>query len=181
MKFRIRANPLTAFWILIVAILVAPILLFLLNSVSPRSLSQGSQWFTLEAFRAIAHGQFAQGLFDSFILGVLVAVVSALLATLIAWIVLRTNSPVRKIWPFFVFALLLAPSYLIALGWQRLIEQRGVLDIMGVPSAGIRNLFYGPVGVFVVLAVKGLPFAYLVISNATVSYTHLTLPTKRIV
>ena len=166
MKIRLKANPLTAFWILIVAILVAPILLFLLNSISPRSLSQGPQWFTFDAFKSIAHGQFAQGLVDSFILGVIVAVVSAFLATLIAWIVLRTDSPVRRIWPFFVFALLLAPSYLIALGWQRLIEQRGVLDIMGIPSAGIRNLFYGPVGVFVVLAVKGLPFAYLVISNA---------------
>jgi iron(III) transport system permease protein len=166
MKLRFKVNPITFFWILIVGILVAPILLFLLNAVSPRSLSQGDAWFTIQPFRDIAHGQFAQGLVNSFILGVLVALLSAFLATIIAWIVLRTNSPVRKIWPFFVFALLLAPSYLIALGWQRLIEQRGVLDILGFPSAGLRNIFYGPIGVFIVLAVKGLPFAYLVISNA---------------
>ena len=166
MKLKVKFNALTAFWILIVAILVAPILLFLLNAISPRSLSQGSEWFTLRAFTSIAHGQFAQGLFNSFILGVLVAVLTAFLATVIAWIVLRTNSPIRRVWTFFVFALLLAPSYLIALGWQRLIEQRGVFDILGIPSAGIRNLFYGPVGIFIVLAVKGLPFAYLVISNS---------------
>ena len=166
MRIKSKLNPLTAFWILIVAILVAPILLFLLNAFSPRSLSQGSQWFTLDSFKQIAHGQFAQGLLDSTILGVLVAIFAAFIATVISWIVLRTNSPVRKVWPFFVFALLLAPSYLIALGWQRLIEQRGVLDIMGIPSSGFRNLFYGPVGIFIVLAVKGIPFAYLVVSNS---------------
>jgi len=166
MRIKSKLNPLTAFWIFIVAILVAPILLFLVNAFSPRSLSQGSQWFTLDAFKQIAHGQFAQGLLDSTILGILVAAFAAFIAVLISWIVLRTNSPVRKIWPFFVFALLLAPSYLIALGWQRLVEERGMLDILGIPSAGIRNLFYGPVGIFIVLAVKGIPFAYLVISNS---------------
>lgn len=65
-----------------------------------------------------------------------------------------------------MFALLLVPSYLMALGWERLLEPLGVLDLLGLPVSGIRSVFYGPVGVVVVLTAKGLPFAYLAIHSA---------------
>lgn len=156
----------TLFWIIVIAILVAPILLFLVNAVSPRLLSEGNSWFTIAPFQQIAHGLFAQGILNSLLLGIGVSIVSSSLAIAIAFIVLRTDSPVRRVWPFFTFALLLAPSYLIALGWQRLIEERGVLDLYGFPTAALRTFFFGPGGIFLVLAVKALPFAYLVISNA---------------
>ncbi len=65
-----------------------------------------------------------------------------------------------------MFALLLAPSYLVALGWERLLEPQGVLDTSGIHPDVVRTLFYGPFGVVFVLAMKGLPFAYLAISSA---------------
>jgi len=46
-----RVAPFTAFWLLIIDILVLPILMFLLVAFSPRLLSQGPEWFTLNAFR----------------------------------------------------------------------------------------------------------------------------------
>ena len=83
-----------------------------------------------------------------------------------AWFVLRTNTPARKLWNGAIFALLLAPSYLIALGWQRLLEPRGVLEIFGFHVEPFRNILYGPIGIGMILMFKGIPFAYLVIANA---------------
>ncbi len=163
---RIRITPMAVFWTLITFILVIPILLFLSVAFSPRLMSQGYQWFTLASFKPVFSGAYGIALLHSLIIGVIAAVGAMIIALSMAWLVLRTNSPARILWNTTIFALFLAPSYLIALGWQRLFEQRGVLEIMGLHVEPIRNLLYGPVGITMVLMVKGIPFAYLVIANA---------------
>lgn len=163
---RLRGGPWLLFWLLIVAILVLPIVLFLLVAVSPRLLGQGTAWFTLQAFRDAFAGTLLQGTVNSLVVGVAAAGVAAVVGGGVAWTVLRTDVVGRRLWAGSMFALLLAPSYLIALGWERLLEPAGVLELLGVPATGLRTVFYGPVGVIVVLAVKGVPFAYLALSGA---------------
>ncbi len=161
-----RGGWFLAFWVLIVVILVVPILLFLVVAVSPALLSQGSQWFTLDAFRAALTPQLLRAFADSTVVGAVTAVLSAGIAFWVAWTVQRTDLPGRRALTGVVFALLLAPSYLIALGWERLLEPNGVLDLLGLSAPGLRSVMYGPVGIVVVLTVKGIPFAYLAIGNA---------------
>jgi iron(III) transport system permease protein len=163
---RIRINPLTLFWLLIVAILVFPIALFLTVAFSPKLLDQGPQWFTLSAFATALNGQLLTGLLNSLGIGIATALVAAAIGFALSWVVLRTDAPGRRIWTGVVFALLLTPSYLIALGWERLLEPNGVLAVLGYDASWARSIFYGPVGIVVVLTVKGIPFAYLAISNA---------------
>lgn len=163
---RARGGPWLIFWIVIVAILVLPILLFLLVAVSPRVLGQGDAWFTLGAFRQVLTGTLARGVVDSLGVGVTAGVVATGLGAAVAWAVVRTDVVGRRWWAGSMFALLLAPSYLVALGWERLLEPAGILDLLGVPDAAPRALLYGPVGVVVVLTMKGVPFAYLALSGA---------------
>ncbi|MCU1478588.1 MAG: hypothetical protein JWQ64_3281 [Subtercola sp.] len=163
---RMRFQPLTVFWLIIVAILILPIALFLSVAFSPRLLDQGSEWFTLSAFSTALTGQLLSGLLNSLIIGISTALLSAAIGFSLAWVVLRTDAPGRRIWTGVVFALLLTPSYLIALGWERLLEPNGVLSILGYDASWARHIFYGPIGIIVVLTVKGIPFAYLAISSA---------------
>jgi iron(III) transport system permease protein len=156
----------TAFWLLIVSILVLPIILFLAVAFSPKLLDQGPQWFTFSSFKAAADPYFVRSIWHSFLLGVISAVAATAIAIGVAWIVLRTNASSRKVWNLSIFALLLAPSYLIALGWERIFERAGVLNIIGIDLPHVRDLLYGPVGIGMILTFKGIPFAYLVISNA---------------
>ena len=163
---RSKVSPMTAFWLLIVSILVLPIILFLSVAFSPKLLDQGPQWFTFSSFKAVADPYFVRSIWHSFLLGVISAFSATTIAIGVAWIVLRTNSSARKVWNLAIFALLLAPSYLIALGWERIFERAGVLNIIGIDLPHIRDLLYGPVGIGMILTFKGIPFAYLVISNA---------------
>jgi iron(III) transport system permease protein len=170
-KFRLRLrrprfNALTVFWLLIVAILILPIVLFLAVAISPALLAQGSEWFTLSAFSTALTGHLLLGFVNSLVVGIVTAVLAAAIGFVLAWVVLRTDAPGRGIWTGVVFALFLTPSYLIALGWERLLEPNGVLQTLGWDPATARDVFYGPVGIIVVLTVKGIPFAYLAISNA---------------
>ncbi|MFC4242705.1 ABC transporter permease [Gryllotalpicola reticulitermitis] len=161
-----RGLAFSAFWLLIIAILVVPILLFLAVAFSPALLDQGPQWFTLSAFQQALNGQLLTAFINSTVIGVVTAVVGTAVAFWLAWVVQRTDLPGRRLWTGVVFALLLTPSYLIALGWMRLLEPNGVLQLLGVTATWPRDVMYGPVGIVVVLTVKGIPFAYLAISNA---------------
>ncbi|MCR6494348.1 iron ABC transporter permease [Cellulomonas sp. P24] len=163
---RVRNGPWLIFWIVLVAILVLPILLFLVVAVSPRLLGQGESWFTLDGFRQVLTGALARGAVDSLAVGTTAGVLATALGAAVAWVVVRTDVVGRRWWAGSMFALLLAPSYLVALGWERLLEPAGILDLLGVPDAGARTLLYGPVGVVVVLTMKGVPFAYLALSGA---------------
>jgi iron(III) transport system permease protein len=161
-----KVQPLTFFWLLIVLILVFPILLFLTVAFSPALLDQGTQAFTFDSFKLALTGQLLTGFLNSVIIGVTTAVVSTALGFALAWVVQRTDAPGRRIWTGVVFALLLVPSYLIALGWERLLEPNGVLEVLGLDVTWARDIIYGPIGVVIVLTVKGIPFAYLAIANA---------------
>ncbi|NYI39995.1 ABC transporter permease [Demequina lutea] len=163
---RLKFDARTAFWLLIVAILVLPIALFLAVALSPALLSQGHNWFTLSAFQTALSGHLLLGFVNSLVVGIVTAVLAAAIGFALAWIVLRTDVPARGIWTGVVFALFLTPSYLIALGWERLLEPNGVLQTLGWDPTAARHVFYGPVGIVIVLTVKGIPFAYLAISNA---------------
>jgi len=163
---RLRSGPWVVFWILIIAVLVLPIVLFLLVAVSPALLAQGPQWFTLDGFRSALSGGFLHGALNSLMVGVLAGAAATVIGGAVAWVVLRSDVPGRALWSGSMFALLLAPSYLVALGWERLLEPAGVLELAGVPAGGLRRLFYGAFGVIAVLTVKGVPFAYLALSGA---------------
>lgn len=163
---RFRGAPLAAFWVLIVVILGLPVLLFLAVAFSPRLFAQGPEWFTLSGFSQAFTGTLLQGVVDSLFVGVMSALAATAVGFAIAWLVIRTDLPGRRVWTGVMFALLLAPSYLVALGWERLLEPSGVLDVAGFHLDGFRSLFYGPFGVIVVLSAKGVPFAFLAISGA---------------
>ena len=163
---RFSGVPLLIFWVLIAAILAVPVLLFLAVAFSPRLFDQGPEWFTFSGFAQAFSGPLLRGVVDSVFVGVTSALAAAAIGFAVAWVVVRTDLPGRRLWTGVMFALLLAPSYLIALGWERLLEPMGVLDVAGLHPGGFRDLFYGPFGVIVVLTAKGLPFAYLAISAA---------------
>lgn len=162
----LRSTGWILFWIAIFGLLVLPIVLFLLVAVSPALFEQGPSWFSLAAFRQIATPTFLPAVGNTLLVGTGAGAAATFFGGAIAWTVNRTDVPLRPLWSSSMFSLLLAPSYLIALGWERLLEPGGVFDVLGVPSSGLRGLVYGPVGVTAVLAVKGLPFAYLAVSGA---------------
>ncbi len=162
---RLRHAPFALFWALVAAILLLPILLFLLVAFSPRLFDQGPQWFSLSGFQGAFQGPMLQGILDTLMIGTVTAVASAAIGFAVAWVVQRTRVPGRRLWSGSMFALLLVPSYLIALGWERLLDPKGeYLDLLHVPDSFARSLLFGPVGVIGVLTVKGIPFAYLAIS-----------------
>ncbi|HET8979043.1 MAG TPA: ABC transporter permease subunit [Solirubrobacteraceae bacterium] len=152
--------------VLLGLLLVVPIGAFLLVAVMPRLFDQGNALFTLGAFGAALSGPSLHALGDTALVGAGSAVVAVACALPLALLIHRTNLIGRRAWTVGIWALLLAPSYLVALGWERLFEPGGVLVRAGVNAVFIRHLLYGPAGVIGVDGIKGVPFAYLAIAAA---------------
>ncbi|HVA20326.1 MAG TPA: ABC transporter permease subunit, partial [Solirubrobacteraceae bacterium] len=163
---RLRPSLSGVMAVLLGVLLVVPIGAFLLVAVTPRLFVQGNSWFTLAPFGEALSGPSLHALGDTALVGIGAAGFALACALPLALLVARTNLLGRRLWQFGVWALLLAPSYLVALGWERLFEPGGVLARAGVEVPLIRSLLYGPAGVIGVLGVKGVPFAFLAISAA---------------
>ena len=165
----LRAPSLTlglVIWIALALLLIVPIAIFLVMALSPRLLGQGKQWFTLANFGQVFSGFFAHSLVDSLWLSVLCAVLATAVALALAWGVQRTDMPGRRVWPLAVWSLLLMPSFLVAEGWEYLLQPHGVLDQLGLPSGWAYGVFFGPAGVVFVDTMTIVPFSYMAVSVA---------------
>jgi iron(III) transport system permease protein len=152
--------------VLLGLLLVVPIGAFLLVAVSPKLFNQGPQAFTLSYFGQAFSGASLHALGDTALVGAGSALLAVACALPIALAVHRTNVVGRGLWQVGIWALLLAPSYLVALGWERLFEPGGVLVRAGIDLSFVRGALYGPIGVIGVDGIKGVPFAYLAIAAA---------------
>lgn len=153
-------------WLILGAIVVLPVGAFLVQAFSPRLFSQGSAWFTLANVKAAFTGRTLHGLVDSLWVSAATATLALALGTALAWLVQRTNVLGRRIWPLAIWALLLMPTYLMANGWEYLLQPEGVLQRLGIPTSFAYHAVFGPFGVVLVLTLAGLPFAYLVMAAA---------------
>ncbi|MGC9155221.1 MAG: ABC transporter permease [Ferrimicrobium sp.] len=154
------------FWVVLVVVLLVPTACFLILAVSPRLFDQGSAWFTVNAFREALTGVTLQGMADSLVVGILAALLAVAFAILLAWLLQRTNVGGRRVWSISIWAVLLVPSYIIAVGWQVVLGPGGVLAAVGLYSPIYTKIFFGPVGYTLVLAIKGLPFAYFAVAGS---------------
>ena len=79
-----RKAPFALFWLLVGAILLLPILLFLLVAFSPRLFDQGPQWFSLSGFQGAFQGPMLQGILDTLLIGAVSALASAAIGFAVA-------------------------------------------------------------------------------------------------
>ncbi len=161
-----RSGGPTVVWAVLGFLVLVPVGAFLLLGFMPRLFGQGTAWFTFSNLTQAFSGSVFRGLFNSLWVSVAVCAIDLVVGGGLAWVVARTNVAGRRLWPALMWGLLLVPTYLMAEGWQFLLEPHGVLYQMGVPSLWAYHLFFGPAGVVYVLSLTNAPFAYLAIAPA---------------
>ncbi len=153
-------------WVALGALLILPMAAFLAQAFSPRLFDAGDQWFTLGNFANAFSGATLQGVADSLGVSAATSVLCVAIGGSLAWGVQRTDLPGRRLWPILMWALLLVPTFLAAEGWEYLLQPQGVLSQFGIDASPLYGVFFGPVGVVVVLAMSALPYAYITIAAA---------------
>jgi iron(III) transport system permease protein len=153
-------------WAVLSVLVAFPVGAFLVQAFSPRLFGQGTSWFTLSAFSAAFQGKAFAALANSLWVSGTVSALDLVIGGGVAWLAMRTDIGGRRIWPGLMWGLLLVPSYLIAEGWQYLLEPKGVAFQLGLYSPFLYHTFFSPAGVVFVLALVNAPFCYLTMSAA---------------
>ena len=154
------------FWLILCAVILFPCACFLLLAVSPRLFDQGSQWFTLTYLHQSLTGATAVAVVNSLWVSSAAAATGAAIGFPIAWLAARTTMPGRRFVSGGMWLALLLPSWLPALGWERLVQQDGVMYRIGLDWPWVTHLIMGPFGVVLLLGLRCVPFSYLAISAA---------------
>ncbi|MGC8466037.1 MAG: ABC transporter permease [Acidimicrobiales bacterium] len=153
------------FWVILVFVLLVPSLSFLILAVSPRLFDQGSSWFTLSAFSQGLQGTTLTGMRNSVIVGIFAAIIAVACGSALALALQRTRVIGKPIFSISLWGIMLLPSYIIAVGWQVVLDQGGLLSSLHLYSPSLSNLFFGPAGYALILAIKGVPFAYFAVAG----------------
>ncbi len=154
------------FWLLLSLFIIVPCAFFLVIAVSPRLFDAGTQWFTLSYLGETFTGLTAVSLLNSLWVSCAAAGLGLVVGLPIAWLAARTTLPGRRLVAGSMWLVLLLPSWLPALGWERLVQQDGVLYRLGIGAAWETHLIMGPFGVVLLLGLRSVPFTYLAISAA---------------
>jgi iron(III) transport system permease protein len=154
------------FWLILCAFILLPCACFLVLCLSPRLFDQGSQWFTLTYLRQSVTGSTAVAVVNSLWVSSAAAAIGLLVGFPVAWLAARTTMPGRRLVSGGMWLALLLPSWLPATGWERLVQQDGVMYRAGLDWPWVTHLIMGPFGVVLLLGLRCVPFSYLAVSAA---------------
>src|SRR5579863_6526189 len=154
------------FWLILCAIILLPCACFLVLAVSPRLFDQGPQWFTLTYLQQSLTGSTAVAVVNSLWVSSVAAVIGLAAGFPVAWLAARTTMPGRRLVSGGMWLALLLPSWLPATGWERLVQQDGVMYRLGLDWPWVTHLVMGPFGVVLLLGLRCVPFSYLAVSAA---------------
>ncbi len=152
--------------LLVVILLVLPSLCFFVQALSPRLFDQGASWFTLSRFHEALSDGLGRGILDSLMVSTLSSLGAVCLAVVLSWLSERTTAIGRRFFVLGLWAVLLAPTYVVAVGWEEIVDRGGLLGAAGLWSPFLQHTIMGPVGVVIVLMFKHIPFAYFAIAPA---------------
>jgi iron(III) transport system permease protein len=152
---------------LLVAVLLIPTVCFLLLAFVPDAFGTGARAGGFLAVFATAYqGYVMTALINSLWVGLAASLISVVVAVILAWMVERRPIAGSRVWRVGVWALLLVPTYLTALGLQDLLGPTGVIaQLTGWNPVFLNQLLLGPVGVVAVLSMRGVAFAYFAVSG----------------
>jgi iron(III) transport system permease protein len=152
-----------AFWLILSLLILVPCACFLILAVSPRLFDQGPQWFTLSNLRGAFTGATAVALTNSLWVSCAAAGLGLVVGFPIAWLSSRTTLMGRRFVMAGMWLVLLLPSWLPSLGWERLVQTDGVMNRVGIDAPFITHAILGPFGVVLLLGLRCVPFTYLAV------------------
>ncbi len=152
------------FWLLLILFILVPCASSLVLAVSPAMFDQGSQWFTLTYLGQAFSGTTAIAITNSLWVSAAAAGLGLVIGFPIAWLTNRTTLPGRRFVPPSMWLVVLLPSWLPALGWERIVQADGVMYRLGLNWPWFTHLIMGPGGVVLLLGLRSVPFTYLAIT-----------------
>ena len=147
----------------VVAVLVSVFVAYPLADLLGRSIIVDGRLSSQTLARLVADPHIRQVVWSTMSLGVTVAVLGTMLATLYAYAMTRVALPWKRVWHFIALLPTISPPILMALSLILLYGRRGLIthEVLGLQTSAL----YGYRGLVVAQLLSYFPFAYLLLLN----------------
>jgi len=152
--------------LIVLGLVVAPLMVLFVQAVAPNAFSAvPNLHLSLAGLSSVFADAYAlQAGMDSLLLAAATAIVATAIGTVAAYVLTLTDIPAKGALWALVWLILLAPSFLLAEGWELLLEPGGLAH--GLMGGMLTRVLLSPLGVMLVLSLKLFPFATIAVASA---------------
>ena len=151
-------------------IIIAAVLLFLivcpLIMIFAKAVIRDGRLDFITAWQTLTESENAQMIFNSLLLGVLVVIVSTIIAAPLAYLFSRTCFAKCRCFDTIFMIPFMTPPYIASMGWILFMQKRGLLQQLVPAAAGSENWFFTLGGLVLVMSLHVFPFMLTILKNA---------------
>lgn len=151
-------------------IIIAAVLLFLivcpLIMIFAKAVIRDGRLDFITAWQTLTESENAQMIFNSLLLGVLVVILSTIIAAPLAYLFSRTRFAKYRCFDVIFMIPFMTPPYIASMGWILFMQKRGLLQQLVPAAAGSENWFFTLGGLVLVMSLHVFPFMLTILKNA---------------
>lgn len=151
-------------------IIIAAVLIFLivcpLVMIFLRAVIRDGRPDYVTAWQTLTESENAQMIFNSLLLGLLVVIVSTIIAAPLAYLFSRTRFAKYRFFDIIFMIPFMTPPYIASMGWILFMQKRGLLQQLIPAAAGSENWFFTLGGLVLVMSLHVFPFMLTILKNA---------------
>lgn len=153
--------PLIIIAAVLIFLIVCPLVMIFLRAV----IRDGRPDF-VTAWQTLTESENAQMIFNSLLLGLLVVIVSTIIAAPLAYLFSRTRFAKYRFFDIIFMIPFMTPPYIASMGWILFMQKRGLLQQLIPAAAGSENWFFTLGGLVLVMSLHVFPFMLTILKNA---------------
>lgn len=159
---RFKKNlPLVVLLIVLIFLVICPLI-----SVFARAVINNGRLDLYSVWQTITEKENARIIGNSLLLGVLVVIVSTLIATPLAYLFSRTSFARLKCFDIIFMIPFMTPPYIASMGWILFMQKNGLLQQLIPAVAGFEKKFFTLGGLVLVMSLHVFPFMMTMLKNA---------------
>lgn len=151
-------------------IIIAAVLLFLivcpLIMIFAKAVIRDGRLDFITAWQTLTESENAQMIFNSLLLGLLVVIVSTVIAAPLAYLFSRTCFAKYRCFDVIFMIPFMTPPYIASMGWILFMQKRGLLRQLVPAAAGSEDWFFTLGGLVLVMSLHVFPFMLTILKNA---------------
>lgn len=160
--------PLIVLGIVLVFLIVCPLLMIFAKAV----ITDG-RFDLVNVWQTLVESENAKMIGNSLLLGVLVVIVSSVVALPLAYIFSRTSFAKYRFFDIIFMIPFMTPPYIASMGWILFMQKNGLLQQLIPAMEGCENWFFTLAGLVLVMSLHVFPFMLTMMKNAM-----LNIPTS---
>lgn len=151
-------------------IIIAAVLLFLivcpLIMIFAKAVIRDGRLDFMTAWQTLTESENAQMIFNSLLLGLLVVIVSTIIAAPLAYLFSRTRFARYRCFDVIFMIPFMTPPYIASMGWILFMQKRGLLQQLVPAAEGSEKWFFTLGGLVLVMSLHVFPFMLTILKNA---------------